>query len=73
MADQDPLCSINVRIYPDGRDNRALQGALAFRHKSTDGKCLSSCPFFRRGSCKIYEWMSEIDPMTFPPEEANEE
>jgi len=67
MSDRYSACSISVCIYPDGRDNRPLQGALSFRHKSNGGRCLSSCPFYRPGGCKIYQWMSDIDPMTFPP------
>lgn len=73
MTDRDAVCSIRLCIYPYGRANLPLQGAVAFRHKAIDGRCLSSCPFYRPGSCKIYEWLSEIDPMTFPPIEAKEE
>lgn len=73
MADQYPQCSITVRIYPGRWANSPLEGAASFRHKSMDGRCLSSCPFYRPGSCKIDEWMSDIDPMAFPPVEASEE
>ena len=72
VADRDPVCSIRIRIYPRGRHSPPVEGALAFRHKSIRGKCLRSCPFYRPGSCQIYGWLSDIDPMTFPPVEAEE-
>lgn len=73
MAERGPLCSITIHIYPDGGANQPVDGAVAFRHKSIEGRCLRSCPFYRQGTYQIYEWISEVDPMTFPPVETREE
>jgi hypothetical protein len=53
MADHYPQCTITIRIYPDRRTRSTLRRAVAFNRKSIDGRCLSSCPFYRQGRCKI--------------------